>query len=175
MSNKSTFEIIDILTVLDIETILQNQSPLSNTPYPATGLQGNVVYMLTADKNAISGQGKSELNIKADGGDVIRWRTVSVSDESDYKAYIYAINYSEGADLLSGATPFSTNFDEPYPPQGWPKSTNELKDENRADFFWQTTAVGEGKATYQLIVAIYDRKKNLKGYVTWDPYITISN
>ncbi|KVO01386.1 hypothetical protein WJ85_00925 [Burkholderia ubonensis] len=175
MSNKSTFEIIDILTVLDIETILQNQSPLSNTPYPATGLQGNVVYMLTADKNAISGQGKSELDIKADGGDVIRWRTVSVSDESDYKAYIYAINYSKGADLLSGATPFSTNFDEPYPPQGWPKSTNELKDENRADFFWQTTAVGEGKATYQLIVAIYDRKKNLKGYVTWDPYITISN
>ncbi|WP_080413477.1 AidA/PixA family protein [Burkholderia ubonensis] len=50
-----------------------------------------------------------------------------------------------------------------------------MKDENRADFFWQTTAVGEGKATYQLIVAIYDRKKNLKGYVTWDPYITISN
>ncbi|WP_157646154.1 AidA/PixA family protein [Burkholderia ubonensis] len=69
----------------------------------------------------------------------------------------------------------SCNFDAPYPPQGWPKSTNELKDENRADFFWQTTAVGEGKATYQLIVAIYDRKKNLKGYVTWDPYITISN
>ncbi|WP_175772136.1 AidA/PixA family protein [Paraburkholderia phenazinium] len=173
---KSTFEIVDVLTILDAEKILKSQSPLSSDSNKPTTLLNNgtgTVYMVTTKGNAISGQAGSELNISVDAGDNIRFRTLSLTDAADYKCFIHHTNVSKNKELLvpDNFTFNCLNVDEPYPAPGWP--ANGVSSEKRADYFWQTTAESDGQATYQFVVAIYDRHSTLKGYVTWDPYITI--
>jgi len=175
---KSTFKIVDVITLFDVEAILINHPELSHNPSAATPLKDNgkdTVFMVTTTGNVIAGQAGNELNIGVDAGDIIRFRTVSLTNVSDYKCFIHHTNVSHGAELLS-PDDFEfqcPNINEPYPAPGWPH--NGVDSEKRADYFWQTNPVSKGQATYQFVVAIYDRHANLKGYVTWDPFITINN
>lgn len=184
----STYSIIDVLTAFDVEEILRrNNNSLSSNPGAATSLGNNpdTVYMITTLANAAYGFGQgpkpgtnqgeagSNLRIKANVNDVIRWRTVSLTDTADYKCFLYHFK-AIGTNRLGDISYITANIIEPYPAPGWPEN-NRVNEEPRADYYAQATVRSSGDETYTFVVAIYDRHAQLKGYVTWDPYITISD
>ncbi|KVU45840.1 hypothetical protein WK69_14930 [Burkholderia ubonensis] len=189
MSQKSTYKITDVLIAFDVENILKKldgspQSRSKNNP-PSLGSNVNSVYMITTIADAVYGFGQgpyqgldegeagSNLRIKAEVEDVIRWRTVSLTDQADYKCFLYRFK-SYGANLLSDVHYLTTNINQPYPLQGWPDN-NLVGEEKRADYYAQATVLAPGTETYAFYVAIYDRHAQPKGYFYWDPYINISN
>ncbi|MBY8609657.1 MAG: inclusion body family protein [Burkholderia sp.] len=184
----STYNIIDVLTAFDVDEILRkNNNSLSTNPNQPTSLGQNpdTVYMITTLANAAYGYGQgplqginqgeagSNLRIKANVNDVIRWRTVSLTDVADYKCFLYRFTAISGA-LLSEVSYLTANVTEPYPAAGWPGS-NRVNEEPRADYYAQATVIRPGTETYTFVVAIYDRHAQLKGYITWDPYITANS
>ncbi|EDT06278.1 AidA/PixA family protein [Burkholderia ambifaria] len=184
----STYSIIDVLTAFDVEEILRkNNNALSSNPSAATSLGNNpdTVYMITTLANAAygygqgpkpgtnQGEGGSNLRILANVNDVIRWRTVSLTDTADYKCFLYSFK-AIGTNRLGEVSYITANVAEPYPASGWP-GNNQVKEELRADYYAQATVLSPGDETYTFVVAIYDRHAQLKGYVTWDPYISINS
>ncbi|RQS12941.1 hypothetical protein DIE07_07595 [Burkholderia sp. Bp9002] len=177
----STYNIIDVLTAFDIEEILNKYGPLSQNRDSPTRLVNSqdTVYMLTTHAHAYynqggdQGEGGSNLRVKADVNDVIRWRTVSLTAAADYKCFLYQF-VPLGVNLLGPTTFQTANIAEPYPAPGWPEN-NRVNEEPRADYYAQATVLSPGTETYYFRVAIYDRHAQLKGYVYWDPYINISN
>ena len=184
----STYNIIDVLTAFDVEEILnRNANSLSKRPDAPTPLGQNpdTVYMITTLANAAYGYGQgplqgvdqgeagSNLRIKASVNDVIRWRTVSLTDTADYKCFLYRFT-AIGPNRLGQVSYLTANVTEPYPAPGWPDN-NHVNVVPRADYYAQATVLSPGTETYTFVVAIYDRHAQLKGYVTWDPYITITD
>ncbi|KAG8154931.1 AidA/PixA family protein [Burkholderia catarinensis] len=185
----STFKIIDVLTAFDVFEILKrNNNSLSQNSGQPTSLGNNpdTVYMITTLANAAygysqgttqgsnQGEGGNNLRIKAEVDDVIHWRTVSLTDTADYKCFLHNF-IPKTANLLSNVTYLTANTTEPYPAPGWP-GNNQVKEEPRADYYAQATVLRPGNnETYSFVAAIYDRHAQLKGYVSWDAYLTITS
>lgn len=184
----STYSIIDVLTAFDVEEILKkNNNSLSSNPSAATflGNDPDTVYMITRLANAAygfgqgplqganQGEGGGNLRLKVNVNDLIRWRTVSLTDTANYKCFLYSFK-ANGVNRLGEVSYITTNVAEPYPAPGWPDN-NHVNEESRADYYAHATALSPGDETYSFVVAIYDRHAQLKGYVTWNAYITINN
>ncbi|MCA8032413.1 inclusion body family protein [Burkholderia arboris] len=179
----STYNIVDVLTAFDVEKILGYQKPgkqLSQDPTRPTLLPSNgydEVYMITTDRNVISGQAGSNLSMRVEVNDIVRWRTVSLTDVADYQCFIHTFKFlsvaSPNDPPLSQPTFEHTYPSEPDPAPGWPN--NGVKERPGSDFYWQATARSQGSATYTFVVAMYQRNGELVGYFQWDPSITIRN
>ena len=184
-----TFKIVDVLIAFDVDEILKsNNNSLSQHPGQPTSLGNNpdTVYMITTLANAAygygqgttqgsnEGEGGSNLRIKAQVDDVIRWRTVSLTGTANYKCFLYDF-VPKTANLLGYVSYLTDNSTEPYPARGWPEN-NTVNEEARADYYAKATVLCPGNnETYSFVAAIYDRHAQLKGYVSWDAYLTISN
>lgn len=183
-----SFKIIDVLIAFDVEEILKkNNNALGTEPYQATSLGNDPdsVYMITPLADAADGYGQgsvqgvyqgeagSNLLLKANVGDEIYWRTASLTYTESYKCFLYRLEAITG-DLLGDISYHTENVNEPYPVQGWPDN-NSVKAEQRADYWVQATVRSPGQETYAFVAAVYDRRAQLKGYVTWDAYITVNN
>ncbi|AOK20717.1 MULTISPECIES: AidA/PixA family protein [Burkholderia cepacia complex] len=182
----STYNIVDVLTAIDVEKILSDlpASQLSKNPQYPTTLKSNghdEIYMITTDKNVISGQAGDALNVSVDVNDIIRWRTTSLTVVADYRCIIYQVKLKkniEGAHpdypLLSDPHFAHTYPSEPDPKPGWPN--NGVEKRTSSDYFWHSTAQSEGTAIYTFVVAIYKHNSvEPLGYFSWDPKITIRN
>ncbi|AXF24877.1 hypothetical protein CUJ89_32110 [Burkholderia pyrrocinia] len=179
----STYSIIDVLIAFDVEEILRrNNNSLSTNSSQPTSLGNNpdTVFMITTLANAAygysqgsQGEGGGNLRIKAEVNDLIHWRTVSLTDTADYKCFLYRLT-PRGANRLGNVSYLTANITEPYPAQGWPEN-NQVNEEPRADYYAEARVRSPGDETYSFVVAIYDRHAQLKGYVTWDPFIGISS
>ncbi|HDR9509153.1 hypothetical protein C5615_16515 [Burkholderia cepacia] len=177
----STYNIVDVLTAFDVEKILGYQKPhnqLSKDPSTPTLLPSNgydEVYMITTDRNVISGQAGSNLSMRAEVNDVIRWRTISLTDVADYKCFIHTfkiMSVTAPEDPPLSSPKFEHSYpSEPDPAPGWPN--NGVKERPGSDFYWHATARRPGTATYTFVVAVYQRHGELVGYFQWDPSITI--
>ncbi|MCU9956124.1 MULTISPECIES: AidA/PixA family protein [Burkholderia] len=182
-----TFKFIDVLIAFDVDEILKkNNNALGTEPDKATSLGNDPdsVYMITPLADAADGYGQgsvqgvyqgeagSNLLLKANVNDRIYWRTVSLTDTENYKCFLYRFK-AIGRNLLGEVSYRTENVTEPYPVQGWPDD-NSVKTEQRADYWAQATVLAPGQETYAFVVAVYDRHAQLKGYVTWDAYLTIS-
>ncbi|UXU89605.1 inclusion body family protein [Burkholderia sp. S-53] len=181
-------KLIEVLIAFDVEEILKkNNNTLGTEPNQATSL-GNApdsVYMITPLANAAYGYGQGSLQgvnqgeagsgllIKANIGDQIYWRTVSLTDTEIYKCFLYGLR-AVSDNHLGDISYHTENVNEPYPEQGWPDNAG-VKTEQRADYWVQATVLRPGQETYAFVVAVYDRRAQLKGYVTWDAYLTINN
>ncbi|AWV02848.1 hypothetical protein DM992_26165 [Burkholderia sp. JP2-270] len=183
-----TFKFIDVLIAFDVDEILKkNNNSLGTEPDKATSLGNDPdsVYMITPLADAADGysqgsvqgvyQGEagSNLLLKANVDDVIYWRTVSLTYTESYKCFLYRFK-AITRNLLGEVSYHTENVNEPYPVQGWPDN-NSVKAEQRADYWAQATVLASGQETYAFVVAVYDRHAQLKGYVTWDAYLTINN
>jgi len=177
----STYNIVDVLTAFDVEKILGYQKPgtqLSQDPMNPTLLPNNGyddVYMVTTDRNVISGQAGSDLKMQAEVNDIIRWRTISLTDVADYKCFIHTfkfIGYTAPEKAPLSTPIFEHTFPtEPDPAPGWPNGG--VQERPSSDFYWQATARRKGSASYTFVVAVYQRSGKLVGYFQWDPSITI--
>lgn len=171
---------IEVLVVFDAATILAdnpNPSQDAGSPTPA---DGQYIFMITDQANAGSGQAGNELNVLAQTGDTIRWREATLAP-TDYEALLYAFTMEQnpqagqqpgGPSLISTPVPILISVTEPFPDPGNP-SVPQMQRLN--DYFWNCTVENPGSVTYQFSFMLVDRNGNVKGYFTWDPFITITS
>ena len=75
----STDGIIDVLIAIDADTILKTYGPNSDATNPVQVSNAGLIFMLTKQANALSGEAGTELNLSAQTMDVIRWRETTMS------------------------------------------------------------------------------------------------
>jgi hypothetical protein len=81
--------VTDVLVAIDTATILQKYTGCSKSADSPTLIDPKYVYMITNQDNAISGQAGGELDLKAQVGDLIRWRETSLSLGFETAAIFY--------------------------------------------------------------------------------------
>lgn len=165
-------QIIDVLIAIDAETIISQLGTNTDPNNPAQVTDATLIYMVTKQADAMSGNAGNELNIKAETEDVIRWRETSLSLNSDYVGILYGFQQTGGGDqLISPPTPLQATVTTPLPNPADPLHPTTQQIEN---YFWETTVLNPGTVTYHFKFMIIDRHSKVLGYYWWDPFITIS-
>ncbi|NER39483.1 MAG: hypothetical protein F6J93_37015 [Oscillatoria sp. SIO1A7] len=151
--------IINVLTVIDTETLLnkyQNETTTEATPATIEdSVAQATIHMIASTGDSINGSDSYELNVKGYVDDNVRWRAVSISENTVNKVEFY--NF------------IKSNDNEPKvinQPEEIPSSTGN---------YWQATLIKEGTETYHWSFKIKDRSGKASVYLNWDPYITVKN
>jgi hypothetical protein len=168
----STDGIIDVLIAIDADTILKTYGPNIDSAHPVQVSNAGLIFMLTKQANALSGEAGTELNLSAQTMDVIRWRETTMSLNSAYTGILYAFVPTAGGNLISTPTPLEADVTEPLPD---PSNPAVPKTQTVKSYFWNSTVLAAGQVTYHFQFLICDRNGAVQGYYWWDPYITISN
>lgn len=100
--------VTDVLVSFDTETILKKYPNPSKNPAAPTLIDWRYVYMVTNQDNVISGQAGGELDLKAQVGDLIRWRETSLSLGFENQVVFYKFVGNVGNELISTPTPRSS-------------------------------------------------------------------
>lgn len=164
--------VTDVLVAIDTATVLQNYRNPSMNPDAPTQIDTRYVYMITNQDNALAGQAGGELNLKAQVGDLIRWRETSLSLGFETAAIFYKFIGNVGNDLISTPTPRTAEASLPYPNQSKPSVPVCQKISN---YFWSSETLKAGSVTYHFNFMVVDRSCKAQGFFSWDPYITITN
>jgi hypothetical protein len=164
--------VTDVLTAIDTATVLLKYPNASKNPDAPTQIDPKYVYMITNQDNAISGQAGGELNLKAQVGDLIRWRETSLSLGFETAAIFYKFIGNVGNELISTPTPRTAEASLPYPNNSKPSVPVCQKISN---YYWSSETLKTGSVTYHFNFMIVDRSCSALGFFSWDPFITISN
>lgn len=164
--------IIDVLIVIDAETILEKFPDQGLDPLnPVQVTDADLIFMTTKEDNKIKGSEGNELTVKARTLDVIRWRETTLSLNAAFSSILYQFVFSEGKELISKPEPLLITVDSPLPNDEDPtKPTTQ----NIQNYFWNSTVKHGGHATYHFNFMILDRDGKILGYYFWDPFIQIS-
>ncbi|MDE9430175.1 AidA/PixA family protein [Xenorhabdus bovienii] len=190
-------DIIDILVVVDAQSIMKfitdsekkHEMDVNNPIF--LGDETEYIHMLTQPnkEHYISGQGTSELQIKAKNNDVIRWRGITLSKDSDYSAAL--LNLSPAGSTTQKEANMYFNLPVVNPIHSYVsvlKSDNPISNpkplevdlQEAISYYWETSVkkmpppkqfVTEA---YAFTIGIYDNGIT-KAYVTWDPSIVLDN
>ena len=164
--------IIDVLIVIDEETILTDYGT-NNTPDTPTQItKPNLIFMVTKQANVISGEAGTELKLSAKSLDVIRWREATLSLNSANTAILYKFVAASGGDLISQPVPLLADVTDPLPN---PSDPTHPGSQTIKSYFWNSTVLSAGNVTYHFQFMIVDREGNIQGYYWWDPFITITD
>ncbi|CDH22132.1 conserved hypothetical protein [Xenorhabdus bovienii str. kraussei Quebec] len=177
--------IIDILVTVDAQSIREkyrlNQDPTNPLPINPDPY----IHMLTNNQYVNTGQGGYELNIFAKKGDEIRWHVVTISKDAQYTANLeeFILSSSNPDDInkakeyLSTPSPLLIASYVPVLLSSNPVKMGTMK---APGYYWTTnvTKSPEPNTTYEIAyrfnAGIYF-DDILQGYVTWDPFVTITN
>jgi len=170
---------IDILIVIDTEYVKTNYPNPSQDQNNPTGINHSSQYMICTANSVLSGQGTADLNFKANPGDYVSFRGVSIYQNSDDAVIIYGIKYWSGANVFNqfvsdvvtrkGAVVPNTN------------TQNGLPAVNASVNFTSLDAKvsGQGVENFYVYFALYTlaadgETQNLYGYYYWDPTVTVA-
>ncbi|MDB6183167.1 inclusion body family protein [Paracoccus fistulariae] len=167
-----TETIIDVLTAIDADSIVATLGTNSDSANPVQITQPDLIFMLTRQKNALSGEGGTELQISAQTMDTIRWRATSMSMNAAYSVILYDFVAASGANLISPPQPLEADVTDPLPD---PADPTTPKTQKIKSYFWNTTVLEPGNTTYHFKFMILDRTGVVQGYYWWDPYIHINS
>lgn len=163
-------EIINVLIAFDTETIIKTYTNPSQDPNKPTQVTTSLIYMIVRQGNAISGQAGGNLNIKAQVGDIVRWRETSLSLSAESNALLYAYIRGSGEGRISNATAHIVEPDVPLPN---PDDPLHPKIQNVKIHNWTSEVERQGTVGYTFRFMILDRDEGLIGYYYWDPSVTI--
>lgn len=173
-----TDSLIDILVVIDAESVMeQNSDKLSTDPKKplSIGANPNLVYMFVKWDEVISGNASSNLNVSVTPNDVIRWRGTSLTMNTRYSVVLTDCEVSQGQNLISPPLPITPQVSVPVPElDGNTVMTTPPTFQNFQDLYFQSTALNTGKVTYTFSFAVTNNDGNVLGYFKWDPTLTIS-
>ncbi|KWZ48220.1 inclusion body protein [Burkholderia savannae] len=161
--------VTDVLVAVDPETILQNHPNAMNSANPLLS-DPKYIYMITNNDNAISGQAGGELNLKAEVGDLIRWREQNISLGFEKPVIFYKFVADQGSDLITTPTPRMAETSLPVPNTSDP---TKPKCQTVRNYFWSSEVLKRGSVTYHFQFMILDRRCQICGCHQWDPSITI--
>ena len=166
-------QIIDVLIAIDSNLILQTPkySGPSNAENPIWITDPNLIYMITRQANALSGQAGNELQIKAKVKDVIRWRESTLSLKLNSEVVLYDFVTTTGVNLFSMPRADVADAIIPLPD---PNNILHPKIQTVEDFYWHSDMLKAGDVVYHFKFIILDASGNVKGYYAWDPFIHIT-
>ncbi|KVV45831.1 inclusion body protein [Burkholderia territorii] len=164
--------VTDVLVSIDTETILKNYPNPSKDPKNPTLIDWKHVYMVTNQDNVVSGQAGGELDLKAQVGDLIRWRETSLSLGFEKQVIFYGFIANQGRELISTPTPRKATASVPIPNPSSPSTPTCQKLDN---YYWSSETLSEGRVIYHFYFQIIDRNCQSLGCYQWDPFISIHN
>jgi hypothetical protein len=175
---------IDIVIAIDTVSLLANVTP-GSYQNPAGLSHGSTdriyTFMIAQALYVNSGQATGNLNISALVNDTIRWRTASLSGNTDEAAIVYLIQQYSGDQVTS--QPVTAYVSNPYEPV--PIIVNNENTEPPTftsppvpDYFMQATVNNHGTEQYKVYfyVTKQDQKTGkpvIAGYYWWDPTIVV--
>jgi nematocidal protein AidA len=172
-------KVIDIEIVVDTVTLLKNYpNPSKNSAAP-TGIGHQYGYMVAPSASVVSGQATGDLTIKAEIGDVIRWRMLSLTGEADQAAVIYNIARFSGTQVTSSVQALLAHPLVPEPILVDSKNTNPptYNAVKQDDYYLSATVTDSGTENYNVQFYVTERSGqslNLLGYFVWDPTIQVA-
>ena len=170
-------EIIDIEIVVDTQNLVQSTPNPSQDPTKPTWVAHNFAYMIASAGYVRSGQATGDLSISTDVGDVIRWRMISLSGNTNYSANLDNITYLSGNNVTAPATGFLTQpqTTEPGTTPGPITLPPKFVTTPQFDYYVDAAVIASGTQNYSVLFQVlsYD-KGTLKslGYFAWDPTLT---
>lgn len=167
-----TEEIIDVLVVVDADTIISEYGTNTDANNPVQITDSSLIFMVTKQADAVSGNAGNELKIGAKTLDTIRWRETSLSLNAAYSALLYKFVAASGGDLISSPMPLLVEVKTPLPDSANPTS---IKTQIIESYFWNSTVLEAGSVTYHFNFMILDQTGAVQGYFWWDPFIKISD
>jgi len=164
--------VTDVLVAIDTATILQKYPNISKSAENPTLIDVKHVFMITNQDNVVSGQAGGELDLKAQVGDLIRWRESSLSLGFETSAIFYKFIGNVGNELISTPTPRKAEASCAVPNTSSPSTPTCQPISN---FYWSSETLKCGRVTYHFNFMIVDRNCKPVGYCSWDPFISIHN
>jgi hypothetical protein len=168
-----------ILTVIDCQSILGNAQIAKGSIGNETSLgsfatSDAYVFMIASGAYATSdqNQGKSELNIGVNSGDIVQWTVTDPTSGQEYSPVLYGFTTGQGTAVT---TPVmikeKLNVFQPADPT---KPTGPFTAASYPDYVWQSTVVSPGtQVQYSWKFAILDNNGTMLGAYSWDPFITV--
>lgn len=148
-------ELHKVLMVVDTESVLGKYE--AGTPEKPTEVKDkNLVHFTAREKDASPGT----LRIRASVLDILRWREISVSANSEHAVLLYAFDRPTGPDLIS--SPRSLTFPTKIP-QVNRKNLLEPTLQDIHGHLWQSTVKATGSAAYPFFFLITTRQGERKG------------
>jgi hypothetical protein len=175
----SSAQDIDVLIVIDTEYIKSHFPSPSQDPAQPTGIDHSSQYMIAYDpRGVIGGQGTADLNFRAFPGDRVRFRGVSIYQNSDDAVIIYGIQFWSGDSVFNQFTPNLVQRNRAVmpnvtTPNGLPAIQAQLSFTSL-----DTTVQKSGTENFYVFFALYTtgndgQTQNLYGYYYWDPTCTV--
>ncbi|MEM7537778.1 MAG: inclusion body family protein [Chloroflexota bacterium] len=163
-------KVIDILIVVDAETIIKDYGR-NNEPAEAAQINSDHVFMTVKEDQALSGQGGGDLEIKANVGDILRWRQTTISLGSGYSAMLCEFKQTAGKDLIINDGPRTNKVIVPLP------NPNDVYHPNTqviTDYHWNGEVNDYGSEYYAFLFLITDRHGKTQGFYSWDPKVQVN-
>jgi hypothetical protein len=173
---------IDIEVAIDTESLLNDFQNPSMDFGNVTGLpHEGYAYMIATTAHVNGGQATGDLSINGIVNDVIRWRCLSLSGNSDQSAVVYNVPMFGGSQLTG---PINAIVAQPFAPvpvlqgeeQTAPPSFNGVVEN---DYYLEATITGHGTENYMFQFYVTENDPStgepvLKGCFGWDPTITVN-
>lgn len=170
---------IDILIVIDTEYVKTNYPNPSQDSSNPTGINHSSQFMICTANSVVSGQGTADLNFKANAGDYVSFRGVSIYQNSDDAVIVYGIKHWSGAYVFNqfvsdvvtrtGAVVPNTTTQNGLPAGNTSVNFTSL----------DSKISGQGVENFYVYFALYTlandgETQNLYGYYYWDPAVTVA-
>jgi Inclusion body protein. len=167
---------IDISVVFDTATLETKYANPSHDSAHPTGIQHADAFMVAPSVVVQSGQATADLTIKALVGDTIRWRSESLSGNTDQSAVIYKIVKYSGVQVTSDPTMLVAYPTVPIPNAANPTTYTAVN--TQADVYMNCNVLIKGTEGYQVWFYIVNKDQNTGalttfGYYYWDPTIVV--
>jgi nematocidal protein AidA len=159
---------IDVLVTFDAETIYHNYGGNTDSGNPVS-VSNDLIYMVTAQDDALNGNGGGELTIYAQTEDTIRWREATPSP--DYSAILYRFT-TDSTGLITPPVALEAPVTVPLPD---PDNPTVPLTQTIQDYFWNSTVIAPGSVTYHFAFMLVSRHGDVLGYYQWDPFISITS
>ncbi|MGC5699152.1 inclusion body family protein [Pseudomonas sp. NFXW11] len=194
-------KIVDIMVIIDVGTILESKGKsfiggtfeLSSDPHHPTNLYNfidsdhvklsdKVVFMSARRDYADSGEGTAELAVNLNSGDIVHWRSTSLTKDMNYSVilYKYVQTFPDPNAVGECLTQIAPNTLPKSPlPIINTSNPNDYSGQPTAqivkNFYWQANAtLPYTGITYTWSFMIVDSSNKVLGYCSWDPYFNIS-
>ncbi|PXF32147.1 hypothetical protein WH50_05985 [Pokkaliibacter plantistimulans] len=172
---------IDILIAVDGEYLAQQLKDGSlkpgsqSSPTNLGAWQSSDLYiaMITQNSFLANDQGGSELDVKANSGDTIRWTMTTFDNNADYTAFLYAGNFNP-AQSITPLTYFNMHTSLYLPSGSDPTGPVQLY--HNYTYVAQGTVIEpQNKIQYTLSFQLVNNANGqVIGYFNWDPFISVS-
>jgi hypothetical protein len=113
-------------------------------------------------------EGGFALDIKAEIGDTIRWRMVSLTGGFEYQCFIQSFKFTSGVAVISSLGHKTETVSCAVQGADGTVTAQQIQ-----DYYWETTVAAKGSAGYNILISIFDSQANHIGIFTSDPYIEV--